>query len=126
MTAQAEGAKETEVRARVSGILVKRLYEEGGSDTKISKLKEEFHTMESVRVFNGVLLTIFCAALIGVGLAIIAGKIATIGNLSAARGALELDAKGQAVAPGFINMLSSPATGITCMLVIMGVDELLI
>jgi N-acyl-D-amino-acid deacylase len=37
---------------------------------------------------------------------IIAGKIATIGNLSAARGALELDAKGQAVAPGFINMLS--------------------
>ena len=37
---------------------------------------------------------------------IIAGKIATIGNLSAARGALELDAKGQTVAPGFINMLS--------------------
>ncbi len=29
VTAQAEGAKETEVRARVSGILVKRLYEEG-------------------------------------------------------------------------------------------------
>jgi membrane fusion protein (multidrug efflux system) len=28
-TAQAEGAKETEVRARVAGILVKRLYEEG-------------------------------------------------------------------------------------------------
>ena len=45
---------------------IERLYEEGGSDTKISKLKEEFHTMESVRVFNGVLLTIFCAALIGV------------------------------------------------------------
>ncbi|MCE2842450.1 MAG: N-acyl-D-amino-acid deacylase family protein [Novosphingobium sp.] len=37
---------------------------------------------------------------------IIDGKIATIGNLSAARGALEIDAKGQAVAPGFINMLS--------------------
>jgi membrane fusion protein (multidrug efflux system) len=29
ITAQAEGAKETEVRARVGGILVKRLYEEG-------------------------------------------------------------------------------------------------
>ena len=29
VTAQAEGAKETEVRARVAGILVKRLYEEG-------------------------------------------------------------------------------------------------
>lgn len=29
MTAQAEGAKETEVRSRVNGILVKRLYEEG-------------------------------------------------------------------------------------------------
>lgn len=37
---------------------------------------------------------------------IIDGKIAAIGNLSAARGTLELDAKGQAVAPGFINMLS--------------------
>ena len=29
ITAQAEGAKETEVRARVNGILLKRLYEEG-------------------------------------------------------------------------------------------------
>jgi membrane fusion protein (multidrug efflux system) len=29
VTAQAEGAKETEVRARVAGILIKRLYEEG-------------------------------------------------------------------------------------------------
>lgn len=37
---------------------------------------------------------------------IIDGKIAAIGKLSAARGAQELDAKGQAVAPGFINMLS--------------------
>jgi len=33
ITAQAEGAKETEVRARVGGILVKRLYEEGGAVT---------------------------------------------------------------------------------------------
>jgi len=31
ITAQAEGAKETEVRARVGGILVKRLYEEGSA-----------------------------------------------------------------------------------------------
>ena len=31
--AQAEGAKETEVRARVGGILVKRLYEEGSAVT---------------------------------------------------------------------------------------------
>ena len=31
VTAQAEGAKETEVRARVNGILLKRLYEEGSS-----------------------------------------------------------------------------------------------
>ena len=45
---------------------IERLYEEGGSDTKLSKLKEEFHTMESVRIFNGVLLTIFCASLIAV------------------------------------------------------------
>lgn len=37
---------------------------------------------------------------------IIGDKIAAIGNLSAARGTLEIDAKGQAVAPGFINMLS--------------------
>ncbi|MFZ4709206.1 MAG: efflux RND transporter periplasmic adaptor subunit [Zwartia sp.] len=33
ITAQAEGAKETEVRARVGGILVKRLYEEGSAVT---------------------------------------------------------------------------------------------
>jgi membrane fusion protein, multidrug efflux system len=33
ITAQAEGAKETEVRARVGGILVKRLYEEGSPVT---------------------------------------------------------------------------------------------
>ncbi len=37
---------------------------------------------------------------------IIGDKIAAIGNLSAARGTLEIDAKGQAVASGFINMLS--------------------
>jgi len=46
--------------------LIDRLYEEGGSDAKVSKLKEEVHTMESVRIFNGVLLTIFCASLIAV------------------------------------------------------------
>jgi membrane fusion protein (multidrug efflux system) len=33
ITAQAEGAKETEVRTRVGGILVKRLYEEGSAVT---------------------------------------------------------------------------------------------
>ncbi len=33
ITAQAEGAKETEVRSRVGGILVKRLYEEGSAVT---------------------------------------------------------------------------------------------
>lgn len=33
ITAQAEGAKETEVRTRVGGILVKRLYEEGSTVT---------------------------------------------------------------------------------------------
>lgn len=33
ITAQAEGAKETEVRARVGGILVQRLYEEGSTVT---------------------------------------------------------------------------------------------
>ncbi len=33
ITAQAEGAKETEVRARVGGILIKRLYEEGSAVT---------------------------------------------------------------------------------------------
>jgi len=37
---------------------------------------------------------------------IIGDRIATIGKLSAARGSLEIDARGQAVAPGFINMLS--------------------
>jgi N-acyl-D-amino-acid deacylase len=37
---------------------------------------------------------------------IVAGKIAAIGNLRSARAALEIDARGQAVAPGFINMLS--------------------
>ena len=31
VTAQAEGAKETEVRSRVNGILLKRLYEEGST-----------------------------------------------------------------------------------------------
>ncbi|MFM6951270.1 MAG: N-acyl-D-amino-acid deacylase family protein [Novosphingobium sp.] len=39
-------------------------------------------------------------------LGIIGDKIAAIGNLSAARATLEIDARGQAVAPGFINMLS--------------------
>ena len=34
------------------------------------------------------------------------GRIAAIGNLGGARAALEIDARGQAVAPGFINMLS--------------------
>mgnify|MGYP001765008964 CR=1 FL=1 len=34
------------------------------------------------------------------------GRIAAIGRLRQARGALEIDARGQAVAPGFINMLS--------------------
>ncbi|HEX4846774.1 MAG TPA: D-aminoacylase, partial [Novosphingobium sp.] len=34
------------------------------------------------------------------------GRIAAIGKLRQARGALEIDARGQAVAPGFINMLS--------------------
>ena len=37
---------------------------------------------------------------------IAAGRIAAIGNLAGARAALEIDARGQAVAPGFINMLS--------------------
>lgn len=37
---------------------------------------------------------------------IIGDRIAAIGNLIGARGALEIDARGQAVAPGFINMLS--------------------
>lgn len=46
--------------------MIDRLYEEGGSDAKIAKLKEEVHTKESVRIFNGVLLTIFCASLIAV------------------------------------------------------------
>jgi N-acyl-D-amino-acid deacylase len=39
-------------------------------------------------------------------LGIAGGKIAAIGNLRSARAALEIDARGQAVAPGFINMLS--------------------
>src|SRR5215510_15173337 len=33
-------------------------------------------------------------------------KLATVGDLSAAKGKLEIDVKGLAVAPGFINMLS--------------------
>lgn len=37
---------------------------------------------------------------------IIGDRIAAIGNLAGARGTLEIDARGQAVAPGFINMLS--------------------
>lgn len=37
---------------------------------------------------------------------IIGDRIAAIGNLVGARGTLEIDARGQAVAPGFINMLS--------------------
>lgn len=39
-------------------------------------------------------------------LGIAGGRIAAIGKLKHARGALEIDARGQAVAPGFINMLS--------------------
>src|SRR5512140_3863193 len=39
-------------------------------------------------------------------LAIRSDTIAAIGNLKYARGAVEIDAKGRAVAPGFINMLS--------------------
>ena len=39
-------------------------------------------------------------------LGIVDDKIAAIGNLRSASAALEIDARGQAVAPGFINMLS--------------------
>ena len=39
-------------------------------------------------------------------LAIIDDRIAAIGNLADASGAIEIDAEGRAVAPGFINMLS--------------------
>ncbi len=39
-------------------------------------------------------------------LGIAGDRIAAIGNLGRARGALEIDARGQAVAPGFVNMLS--------------------
>lgn len=39
-------------------------------------------------------------------LGIVGDKIAAIGNLRSASAALEIDARGQAVAPGFINMLS--------------------
>lgn len=39
-------------------------------------------------------------------LGIVGDRIAAIGNLKLARGALEIDARGQAVAPGFVNMLS--------------------
>lgn len=37
---------------------------------------------------------------------IVGDRIAAIGKLGQARGVLEIDAKGQAVAPGFVNMLS--------------------
>ena len=39
-------------------------------------------------------------------LGIAGDRIAAIGSLGRARGALEIDARGQAVAPGFVNMLS--------------------
>ncbi|MFM5917815.1 MAG: N-acyl-D-amino-acid deacylase family protein [Novosphingobium sp.] len=39
-------------------------------------------------------------------LGIVGDRIAAIGNLRMARGKLEIDARGQAVAPGFVNMLS--------------------
>ncbi|MCC6926725.1 D-aminoacylase [Novosphingobium sp.] len=38
--------------------------------------------------------------------AVAGGRIAAVGKLGTARAALEIDARGQAVAPGFINMLS--------------------
>lgn len=45
---------------------IDQICNEGGSEAMISKLREQVHTMEMVRVFNGVLLTIFGAALIAV------------------------------------------------------------
>lgn len=39
-------------------------------------------------------------------LGIVGGRIAAVGKLGKARAALEIDARGQAVAPGFINVLS--------------------
>ncbi len=47
-------------------VALEQLENVGGSDVMISKLKEEVHSMELVRVFNGVLLTIFTASLIAV------------------------------------------------------------
>src|SRR5579863_3843674 len=37
-------------------------------------------------------------------------RIAEVGNLGAARGKVEIDGRGLAVAPGFVNMMSSPDT----------------
>jgi N-acyl-D-aspartate/D-glutamate deacylase len=37
-------------------------------------------------------------------------RIAEVGDLTAARGKVEIDARGLAVAPGFVNMMSSPGT----------------
>ena len=42
--------------------------------------------------------------------AIRGNRIAEVGNLAAARGKIEIDARGLAVAPGFVNMMSSPDT----------------
>jgi tetratricopeptide (TPR) repeat protein len=45
---------------------INQLYEEGASDVKISKLREEIQGLESTKILNGVLLAIFSASLIGV------------------------------------------------------------
>jgi N-acyl-D-amino-acid deacylase len=42
------------------------------------------------------------------GLAITGDKIAKIGDVSADRGRIDIDVRGQVIAPGFINLMSGP------------------